>query len=109
MFGSSAYVPYARAIRIIASRLRSTSSSVVAHDDTLMRIAVFPMPFRNSAPARPILLDATYDFARNLRRAEQDQHLIDHHFVQYLKSSRPQAALESLRERTRALNQFAQS
>ena len=28
------------AILIIASRLRSTSSSVVAHEDTLMRIAV---------------------------------------------------------------------
>jgi hypothetical protein len=29
-----------RATRIIASRDRSTSSSVVAHDETLMRIAV---------------------------------------------------------------------
>ena len=31
-----------RATRIIASRLRSTSASVVAHDDTLMRMAVCP-------------------------------------------------------------------
>ena len=31
-----------RATRIIASRLRSTSSSVVAHEETLMRIAVRP-------------------------------------------------------------------
>jgi hypothetical protein len=30
------------ASRIIASRLRSTSVSVVAHEDTLIRIAVFP-------------------------------------------------------------------
>ena len=30
------------ATRIIASRLRSTSSSVVAHDETLIRIAVCP-------------------------------------------------------------------
>ncbi len=29
-------------MRIIASTLRSTSVSVVAHDDTLMRIAVRP-------------------------------------------------------------------
>src|SRR5204863_3229772 len=32
----------AAAARSIAARLRSTSSSVVAHDDTLMRIAVRP-------------------------------------------------------------------
>ena len=31
-----------RATRIIASRMRSTSASVVAHDDTLMRMAVCP-------------------------------------------------------------------
>src|SRR5580658_3550567 len=30
------------AARRIAARLRSTSASVVAHDDTLMRIAVWP-------------------------------------------------------------------
>jgi hypothetical protein len=30
------------ATRTIAARLRSTSSSVVAHDDTLMRMAVCP-------------------------------------------------------------------
>jgi len=29
-------------MRIIAARLRSTSSCVVAHDETLMRIAVRP-------------------------------------------------------------------
>src|SRR6516225_1971895 len=32
----------AAAIRSMAARLRSTSSSVVAHDDTLMRLAVWP-------------------------------------------------------------------
>src|SRR5262249_35289560 len=32
----------AAATRIIASKLRSTSSSVVAHDETLMRMAVCP-------------------------------------------------------------------
>src|SRR5712671_8224941 len=42
MFGSRVYAPQAPAIRTIASRLRSTSLSVVAHDDTLIRIAVFP-------------------------------------------------------------------
>ena len=31
-----------RATRIMVSRLRSTSASVVAHDDTLMRMAVCP-------------------------------------------------------------------
>ena len=33
---------YARAMRIIAARLCSTSCSVVAQDETLMRIAVRP-------------------------------------------------------------------
>ena len=33
---------HCRARRITASALRSMSSSVVAHDDTLMRIAVLP-------------------------------------------------------------------
>ena len=33
---------YGAATRRIASKLRSTSASVVAHDDTLIRIAVLP-------------------------------------------------------------------
>lgn len=36
------FAPAARATRRIASRLRSMSASVVAHDDTLMRIACRP-------------------------------------------------------------------
>jgi len=40
------------ATRSIASKLRSTSSSVVAHDETLMRMAV--RPCQTVAPAQHV-------------------------------------------------------
>jgi hypothetical protein len=70
------------AILSIASTLRSTSSSVVAQHDMLMRIAVCPLPLRSSAPACPIALNLCDDPPRFFRATERDRHLVQHHVVQ---------------------------
>ena len=70
------------ATRRIASMLRSTSSSVVAHDETLMRIAVRPCPARSPAPAGAVALHAADHFGGAGIVAERDEHLVEHHVVE---------------------------
>ena len=73
-------------MRKIASRLRSTSASVVAHEETLMRMAVTPLPQRRAAPAGAVLLNARDHPPGGFRRAERHQHLVQDHVIQNLEA-----------------------
>ena len=76
------------AMRTIASTLRSTSASVVAHDDTLMRMAVRPCHTVPPHQQVPVLLEAAIARSVFSGVAEGHQHLVQHHLVQNLESGR---------------------
>ncbi len=80
----------------VALRLRRRAASrrgssrrprrVVAHDDTLMRIAVCALPDGAAAPARAVVLQRRDDALRRRGVAERDQHLIQHDLVEHVDS-----------------------
>jgi len=81
--------PSARATPYHASKLLSTSSSVVAHDDTLMRMAARPC---QTVPPHQQVPSAC---RRRWRGGyfvvpERDQHLVEYHLIKYLKPYRTQ-------------------
>ena len=79
----------------IAARLRSTSSSVVAHDDTLMRIAV--RPCQTVPPHQHVPSACTPATTRSRLRglAERDEHLVEHDVVEDLVARRGEALGEA--------------
>ena len=72
-------------MRNMAAIERSTSASVVAHEITLTRIAVFPCQTVTPHPAGSLVLDGRDHATRPLGIAEGDEHLIEHDVVQHRK------------------------
>ena len=97
------------AARSIAARLSSTSSSVVAHDETLMRMAVWPcqtVPPHQQVPSAWI---AAITRLRGVGIAERHQHLVQHHVVQHLGSRPPRSpSAKRVRVPAAALDQVGQ-
>ncbi len=75
-------IPFA--IRSIASKLLSTSASVVAHDETLIRIAARPCQTVGPHQHVPSSWIAAITARVVSSSAERHQHLIQHHIVENL-------------------------
>ena len=74
----------------MAARLRSTTSSVVAQDETLIRNGDAPRPGGPAAPACAVPLNPLDDPKRRIGISERDQHLVQHYFVEDFAPGRPQ-------------------
>lgn len=74
------------AARRIATRLRSTSSSVVAHEETLMRMAV--RPCHTEPPHQQVPSRWTSSMTRLVVSGSpnEDQDLVEHHLVEDLEA-----------------------
>ena len=88
--------------------LCATSASVVAHDETLMRIAVVPATTcRRTSTCRPAWIAAITRRVR-LGVAERHEHLVQHDVVQDLVAGVAQPVGEALRVAAVALDQLGQ-
>jgi len=75
------------AIRVIASRLRSTSVSLVAQEETLMRMA--KRPFQSAPPHQhPSFWIACIVSLVMAGSPKETQHLIEYYIVQDFEASR---------------------
>ena len=67
------------------------------------------LPHRGAAPARSISLDSGDDARRSLGVAKRNQHLVEHHLIQYLTSGRREPLGKSARLAAIALDQLRES
>ena len=81
-------------------------ASVVAHDDTLMRIAVRPCQTVTPHQQVPSRLQRRDHALRRVGVAERHQHLVQHHLVQHLEAGVAQALGEAPRLAAVALDQL---
>ena len=96
------------ATRTIAAKLRSTSSSVVAQDDTLTRIAARPCQTVPPHQQVPSAWTAATTRASSAV-AERDEHLIEHDLVEDVVARRREALGEARGVAAVALDQVGQA
>jgi hypothetical protein len=96
-------------MRSMASRLRSTSASVVAQEETLMRMAVRCCHSVGPHQDVPVLLNACDHAGGVFGSAEGHQHLVQYDVIQDLEAGAREAVRETLGAAAIAVDQLGQS